>query len=74
MKSAAKFEGNTSKANGSLMRATPLGIYGYQLTDEELAFIASQDSSLSHTNPSVCAAVASYIIGIHLEAVFIIKF
>jgi len=64
MKSAAKFEGSTSKSNGSLMRASPLGVYGYQLADSDLAFISKEDCLLSHPNQSVGDAVACYSIAI----------
>ena len=53
-----------SKANGSLMRISPLGIWGYQLSNKELAKFAQQDSCLSHPNPSCCYAVACYTIAI----------
>jgi ADP-ribosyl-[dinitrogen reductase] hydrolase len=53
-----------SKANGSLMRSSPLGIWGYRLSDEELANLARQDSQLSHPNLSCCYAVACYAIAI----------
>ena len=53
-----------SKANGSLMRITPLAIWGYQLTDEELANYGQQDSCLSHSNPSCYYAVSCYVIAI----------
>ena len=53
-----------SKANGSLMRITPLGIWGHQLEDEQLANYAIQDSRLSHPNPSCCYAVACYAIAL----------
>lgn len=53
-----------SKANGSLMRAAPLGVWGHQLTPAVLADCARQDSSLSHPNPSCWQAVACYCIAI----------
>ena len=53
-----------SKANGSLMRITPLGIWGSRLDDDELAQYSQRDSSLSHPNESCCHAVASYVIAI----------
>ncbi len=53
-----------SKANGSLMRISPLGIWGYQFSNEELARFAQQDSRLSHPNLSCCYAVACYTIAI----------
>lgn len=53
-----------SKANGSLMRISPLGVWGYRCTDEALADFARQDSSLSHPNLSCRAAAACYSIAI----------
>jgi ADP-ribosylglycohydrolase len=53
-----------SKANGSLMRATPLGIWGHRLKVNDLALIAHEDSRLSHPNKTCCGAVACYTIAI----------
>ncbi|MDM8558539.1 ADP-ribosylglycohydrolase family protein [Candidatus Parabeggiatoa sp. HSG14] len=64
MTQAAKQRCMDSKANGSLMRSVPLGIWGSRLSDEELAQCAIQDSSLSHPNDSCCHAVACYAIAI----------
>lgn len=65
MQRAAAFDrAETSKANGSLMRATPIGIFGHRLTDAEIAEMARLDCSLSHRNESVSAAVAVYCIAI----------
>lgn len=65
MINAAKFDGAAqSQANGSLMRASPIGVWGHVLTDAELAQIAKNDCSLSHPNASVSAAVACYAIAI----------
>lgn len=53
-----------SKANGSLMRIAPLGIWGYRLDDAELAQYAQEDCRLSHPHPTCCDAVACYTIAI----------
>jgi ADP-ribosylglycohydrolase len=53
-----------SKSNGSLMRATPLGVWGHRLAATALADYARQDSCLSHPNPSCWQAVAAYAIAI----------
>lgn len=53
-----------SKSNGSLMRATPLGVWGQRLSSTALADYARQDSTLSHPNPSCWQAVAAYAIAI----------
>ena len=64
MAAAAQRHSMLSKANGSLMRATPLGVWGHQLDDSALNEIAWQDSDLSHPNASCCEAVALYTIAI----------
>ena len=53
-----------SKANGSLMRISPLGIWGSNLKHTEIADFAIQDTSLSHPNNSCGYAVACYSIAI----------
>lgn len=53
-----------SKANGGLMRATPLGIWGHRFSDEDLGSFARQDSALSHPNQSCQDAEACYVIAI----------
>jgi ADP-ribosyl-[dinitrogen reductase] hydrolase len=54
-----------SESNGSLMRASPLGIYGWKLPEIELAYLAATDSSLSHPAAACVAAcvVHTYAIG-----------
>lgn len=64
MKQAAAQSCTDSKANGSLMRATPLGIWGHRFSDAVLAGFARQDSALSHPNQSCQDAVACYVIAI----------
>lgn len=44
-----------TEANGSLMRSSPLGIFGWRLEAGPLAEAAARDSRLSHPNP-VCQA------------------
>lgn len=63
MTAAARYSMD-SKANGSLMRAAPLGVWGHRLTATILADCARQDSCLSHPNPSCWQAVACYSIAI----------
>ncbi|KAJ6227254.1 leucine rich repeat family protein [Anaeramoeba flamelloides] len=53
-----------SKANGSLMRTTPIAIYGYKLSVEEIASISQEESSLSHVNASCQDSVAAYNIAV----------
>jgi len=64
MKNAAlKFTMN-SKSNGCLMRASPLGVWGFNLQDNEIAAMAFQDCSLTNPNQSCCDSVAAYSIAI----------
>jgi ADP-ribosylglycohydrolase/fructose-1,6-bisphosphatase/inositol monophosphatase family enzyme len=53
-----------SKANGSLMRASPLGIYAHALDPESAAELAHQDSRITHPNPACLDAVAVFVIAI----------
>jgi ADP-ribosylglycohydrolase len=53
-----------SKANGSLMRATPLGVWGATRTDEEAAAAAADDARLSHPNPACVGAARAYVVAI----------
>lgn len=53
-----------SQSNGSLMRATPLAVWGHNLSVEDLGMIAQQESSLSHPHPICCHCYASYVIAI----------
>lgn len=64
MTSAAAALCMESKSNGSLMRASPLAIWGYRHEPGVLAKFAQQDSCLSHPNPSCWQAVACYVIAI----------
>jgi len=69
MRAAARQLCMGSKANGSLMRASSLGVWGHDLSPVELADCARLDSSLSHPNPSCGDAEACYAIAIaHLVA------
>ncbi|MDQ7825699.1 MAG: inositol monophosphatase family protein [Candidatus Eremiobacteraeota bacterium] len=53
-----------SQANGSLMRVSPLGIWGWDLAPEELAACARQDSSLTHQNQVCQDACAVFTVAI----------
>mmetsp|Transcript_8756 Transcript_8756/g.15048 ORF Transcript_8756/g.15048 Transcript_8756/m.15048 type:complete len:394 (-) Transcript_8756:759-1940(-) len=51
MNNGAKFEAKLaapSQSNGQLMRSSPLGIYGWQMTSSEIAELCNLDASLSH--------------------------
>lgn len=53
-----------SEANGSLMRASPLGICAHAFDLEEAAALARQDSALTHPNPVCGDAAASYVVAL----------
>ncbi len=50
-----------TQANGSLMRSSPLGIFGAALPRGELAQLAAADSTLSHPDAVCQAACAVYV-------------
>ena len=64
MQVAAQRASPGSKANGSLMRCVPLGVWGWALDDDALVAIARDDSSLTHPNPACGDAVAAYVLAI----------
>jgi ADP-ribosylglycohydrolase len=53
-----------SKANGSLMRATPLGIAAANMTVEQTVAMACADARLTHPNPACQASTAAYVLAI----------
>ena len=53
-----------SKANGALMRLTPLPICYHRCTDEQLAQLAAADAQLSHPNSSCRLSNSLYAIAI----------
>ena len=58
-----------SKANGALMRAAPLAVWGHRLPPATLAEYAILDASLSHPSPTCGEASAAYVIALaHLIA------
>jgi ADP-ribosylglycohydrolase len=61
MSNAANAE---SQANGSLMRISPLGIYGYRMSVDQLWKYACIESSLTHPNPVCQQACALYVCAI----------
>lgn len=50
-----------TQANGSLMRCSPLGIFGARLSREELGRLAAADSLLSHPDPVCQSACAVFV-------------
>lgn len=53
-----------SQANGSVMRASPLGVYAHALAPELAAELARQDSSLTHPNPVCGDAAAAFVVAV----------
>lgn len=49
-----------SQANGALMRASPLGVYGWRFDAEQVALWARQDAALTHPHPVCQEANAVY--------------
>ncbi len=53
-----------SKANGSLMRATPLGVWGAGRDRDVTASAAASDARLSHPNEACVGATTAYVVAI----------
>lgn len=53
-----------SAANGSLMRVSPLAIWGHRLSDDALAVLAREESGITHPNDRCRDACAAYCIAI----------
>jgi len=53
-----------SQANGSVMRASPLGVYAHALAPALAAELARQDSSLTHPNPACGDAAAAFVVAV----------
>lgn len=53
-----------SKANGSLMRATPLGIAACGCTVEEAIEMAEADAAMTHPNPTCISATTAYVLAL----------
>jgi ADP-ribosyl-[dinitrogen reductase] hydrolase len=64
MAEAAADKSMGSKSNGSMMRATPLAIWGYKLSDEDLAHLVRNDCTLSHPNEAVVSATIAYVLAV----------
>ena len=64
MEKAAEKSNQESKANGALMRATPLGVWGHRLTIDELAAAAMSEARLTHCNETCQHSSAVYAIAI----------
>jgi len=55
---------DASKANGSLMRISPLGIWGRDLPPDPVAAAARADSALTHPNPVCLDACAVFVVAL----------
>jgi len=64
MTEAARERCMPSKANGSLMRATPLAVWGALRGDAALIAAAQEDARLSHPNPACVDACVAYVLAI----------
>jgi len=53
-----------SKANGSLMRATPLGIAACGCSVEEAIEMAEADAAMTHPNPTCISATTAYVLAL----------
>jgi ADP-ribosyl-[dinitrogen reductase] hydrolase len=58
---AAKYN-SESKANGSLMRATPLGVIATSLSLEDAIEVARKDARLTHPNETCQHATVAYVL------------
>lgn len=59
---AAYQNNTTSMSNGSLMRCTPLAVWGCLLKPSSLARAVVMDVALTHPSQDVQSAVATYVI------------
>lgn len=64
MTTIARARSMGSKANGSLMRATPLGVWGARRDSATTAQAAMLDARLSHPSPTCVGATAAYVCAI----------
>jgi len=53
-----------SQANGSLMRVSPIGIWGHAMSPDEVAGFARQDSSLTHPDRVCLDAVSVFTVAL----------
>lgn len=64
MKRRAQAHSMGSKANGALMRASPLGIWAARQTVDKAVRVARADACLTHPNPSCQWANVAYVLAI----------
>jgi ADP-ribosylglycohydrolase/fructose-1,6-bisphosphatase/inositol monophosphatase family enzyme len=53
-----------SQANGSLMRASPLGVFAHELPPSAAAALAREDSALTHPHPVCGDATAAFVVAV----------
>jgi ADP-ribosylglycohydrolase/fructose-1,6-bisphosphatase/inositol monophosphatase family enzyme len=53
-----------SQANGSLMRASPLGVFSHARADDEAAALARGDSALTHPHPVCGDATGAFVVAV----------
>ncbi len=53
-----------SQANGSLMRASPLGIFAHRQAPDQAAEVGREDSALTHPNRVPCDAVGVFVVAV----------
>jgi len=53
-----------SQANGSLMRASPLGVLAHRRSPQEAAEMARRDSALTHPHPVCGDSVAAFVVAV----------
>jgi ADP-ribosyl-[dinitrogen reductase] hydrolase len=61
MTRAARERCMRSKANGSLMRATPLAVWGARRDLDRVVAVTRADAELSHPNPACVVAALAYV-------------
>ena len=61
---AAALHNQNSKANGALMRASPLGVVTVGLSEQVAVRIAMEDANLTHPNKTCLEANAAYVLAI----------
>jgi ADP-ribosylglycohydrolase/fructose-1,6-bisphosphatase/inositol monophosphatase family enzyme len=64
MAAALAAASRSSQANGSLMRISPLAIWGHRLPPDDLADLARTDSRLTHPHPAGQEACAIFTVAI----------
>jgi ADP-ribosyl-[dinitrogen reductase] hydrolase len=53
-----------SQANGALMRVSPLGIFGWRMSADELARLAREDADITHPHPVCRDASAAFCVAL----------